>query len=456
VSAPRVAFVSLLLAGALALCCAEDVAARTISFSGLTWDVRSGTGAPGNGCWSDDPASVWVDESGYLHLKIRQLADGRWCQAEVTAQSYADYGDHLFWTNSRIDQLGDTIVLGLFLYADDHHEIDVEVTRAFGSANNLHYVVQPYYSGAPRSSYDAPLVLSGPALDSYSSHHFTWSGDGSLAFGSWHGHCATAPCGSEIASWSYTGPNTPPHGELLRPNMNLWIRGAAPSAPQEVIVGRYKGAQVPTPAVSTGAAGALGATSATLAATVNPNGWSSFGWFEYGTASYGSTTEGSRQPVGEGTAAAPIAKTITGLHCGTTYHFRGVASNVAGSAWGADATFRTVECPAPVATTSAASQVSQSSATLGGTVNPNGASTATGFEFGVTPSYGLFVSGQTLSGTTAQPVSAIASPLRCGTTYHFRMRASHPGGTSYGPDATFTTVPCNGATPRWRPVRRGS
>jgi hypothetical protein len=87
-------------------------------------------------------------------------------------------------------------------------------------------------------------------------------------------------------------------------------------------------------------------------------------------------------------------------------------------------------------------------------VNPNGASTATGFEFGVTTSYGSFVSSQTASGTATQPISAIASPLRCGTLYHFRTRASHAGGTGYGPDATFTTAACSGPTPRWRPVRR--
>lgn len=438
------------------LCAVSASAARTISFAGLTWNVRSGTGAPGNGCWSDDSASVWVDESGFLHLKIRRLSDGRWCQAQVTAQSFADYGDHLFYTNSRVDLLGSTTVLGLYLYEDDYHEIDIEITRAFGSSDRLWYAVQPYFDGAPRSTWHAPLSLNGSEFSSYSSHHFTWSADRSVAFGSWHGQCPTAPCGGEIAKWSYQGPNTPEHGWLLRPNINLWIKGDPPSTEQEVIVGRYRGPQVPRPLVTTGVASEVTSIGARLAGTVNPNGWSSSGWFEYGTStSYPSTTEGSRESLGDGTAAASIEKAITGLGCGTLYHFRAVGRNVAGRGYGPDGTFTTAPCPAPVATTGAATRVEESSATLSGRVKPNGASTATAFEYGPTTAYGSSVAAQTVSGSSEKAISTTVSRLRCGTEYHFRVRASHPGGTSYGADASFTTGACSGTPPRWRPVRPG-
>lgn len=448
--------VSCLLGLLLMLCAARESTARTISFAGLTWDVRSGSGAPGNGCWSDDPASVWIDDSGYLHLKIRKLPDGRWCQAQVKAQSYADYGDHLFYTNSRIDQLGPTTVLGLYLYEDDYHEIDIEVTRAFGSSDRLWYAVQPYFDGAPRSTYHAPLSLNGAAFASYSSHHFTWADDRSVEFGSWHGQCSAAPCGGEIATWRYEGPNTPDNSWLLRPNINLWIRGEEPTSPQEVIVGRYRGPQVPRPTVDTGVVTGVAATGATLAGSVNPNRWSSTGWFEYGTTtSYPFTTESSRQSVGDGTAPASIEKAITGLGCGTLYHFRAVGRNVAGSGYGSDGTFTTSPCPAPVATTAAATGIGETSATLNGVVRPNGAATTTAFEYGLTTAYGNSIPAQTVSGSSEKPISASVSRLSCDTTYHFRARASHPGGTSRGTDATFTTGACSGPPPRWRPVRPG-
>lgn len=441
----------LLLVVALALAAGEGGASpRNVSFSGLTWKVRSGSGAPGNGCWSDDPASVWVDEAGLLHLKIRKLPDGRWCQAQVTAEGYADYGDHLFWANSRIDQLADSVVLGMFLYADDYHEIDIEATRAFGGGN-LHYVVQPYYDGAPRSSYDTTMTLKG----SFSSHRFTWSADRSVAFGSWHGHCLAPPCGGEIASWRYAGPNVPLHEEMLRPYVNLWIRGDDPPAEQEVVVERYRGARVSPPSVATAAASAVTTAGATLEGTANPNGWPSFGWFEYGLSTlYDATTEATRQPLGEGTAATPYSKAITGLACGVTYHYRAVASNVAGRAYGDDTTV-TPPCPAPVVTTAPVGHIGETTATFAGTVNPNGASADAGFDYGATTAYGGFAPAGTVSGVTTRPIAATATALLCGSTYHVRARASHAGGTGYGPDVSFTTAPCSGTPPRRRPVRTG-
>jgi hypothetical protein len=256
--------------------------ARTISFSGLTWVVRSGGGNPGNGCWSDDPASVWVDASGNLHLKIRQLLDGSWCQAEVDAlNTYADYGDHLFWTNSRLDLLDPNVIFSGYLRADDNHEIDIEITRSFDAdpTHDLWYTVQPYSPGAPKATHPSPLVLTGSNGDSYSSYDFVWSGNGSVSFASWYGHCLTAPCGGLIATWPYSGANTPASCWHLIPTINLWINhNATPTAPQEVIVAAYRGPQLPTVQVSspnggeTWAVGSPHTVTWTTSAALNPAG----------------------------------------------------------------------------------------------------------------------------------------------------------------------------------------
>ncbi len=443
-----------LLGSTLTLCSASAEVVRTISFAGLTWDVRSGSGAPGNGCWSDDPESVWVDDSGLLHLKIRRLPDGRWCQAEVIARSYADYGPHCFRTNSRIDQLGDTTVLGLFLYADDQHEIDIEATRAFTEGENLLYAVQPYYKGAPRSSFGTMFQLNGQDHKSYSSHRLAWSEDRSVTFGSWHGHCEEPPCGGEIATWSYQGSNTPVNTWLLKPYINLWIKGDAPESPQEVVIREYSGPQVPRPTTTTAQESAVTSTAATLNGAVNPNGWSTTGWFEYGpSTSYAFSTEAGRQAVGSDTSDVSISKAIAELACSAVYHFRAVGSNVAGRAYGVDRTFKTGACPAPLIATASASRVGPTSVTLNATVNPNGATTTTSFEYGPTRSYGSSTYAENVDGSTGQGVSIVAAPLQCNTTYHFRARAANDGGTSYGADSTFTTEPCSEVPPRQRPVR---
>ena len=62
-------------------------AQRFIEFSGIKWLVKNSritTKGPGNNVWSDDPKSVWVDDDGNLHLRIRKV-DGKWFSAEVVS-----------------------------------------------------------------------------------------------------------------------------------------------------------------------------------------------------------------------------------------------------------------------------------------------------------------------------------------------------------------------------------
>lgn len=94
----------------------------------------------------------------------------------------------------------------------------------------------------------------------------------------------------------------------------------------------------------------------------------------------------------------------------------------------------------PTATTSSATDVTTTGATLGGTVNPNGAETTYSFEHGLTASYGSTTQPAS-AGAGTSPVSASASisGLLPGTTYHYRIAATNSAGTSQGSDQTFTT-----------------
>ncbi|MCX6277649.1 MAG: GEVED domain-containing protein [Bacteroidetes bacterium] len=97
---------------------------------------------------------------------------------------------------------------------------------------------------------------------------------------------------------------------------------------------------------------------------------------------------------------------------------------------------------APVATTTAATNISGISATLNGTVNPNFASTTVSFEYGTDLTYGTTVAGNpsTVPGNTPQAVNAGLMALSLNTTYHYRIVATNSEGTSYGSDMTFTTL----------------
>src|SRR5207248_7494418 len=136
-------------------------------------------------------------------------------------------------------------------------------------------------------------------------------------------------------------------------------------------VSAYRIAQ-PSPAVSTGAATSIAQSSATLHASVDPNGFAvSECKFEYGpTTSYGSSAPCTPAP-GSGESPVAVSAAIGGLAANTTYHFRVFAKNAGGEATGSDRTFTTLG-PPPTVVTEPASAVAQTSATANGTVNPNG------------------------------------------------------------------------------------
>ena len=95
---------------------------------------------------------------------------------------------------------------------------------------------------------------------------------------------------------------------------------------------------------------------------------------------------------------------------------------------------------APSAQTNSATGISQSSAVLNGSVNPNGASTSYWFEYGTSQSLGNTSMSQSAgSGNSSGNVSATISGLNSNTTYYFRVDAQNSYGTTNGSILSFTT-----------------
>src|SRR5207249_2599508 len=177
-----------------------------------------------------------------------------------------------------------------------------------------------------------------------------------------------------------------------------------------------------------------------LNATVNPNGSNvSECKLEYGTTtSYGSSVPCTPAP-GSGTSNVEVSAAVSSLTPNTTYHFRISATNAGGASTGADETLKTL-ANAPTVKTEPASAVSQTTATLNATVNPNGLEVAKRkFEYGTTTSYGSSVPCAPApgSGTANVAVSAVVTGLTENTVYHFRIAATNAGGTAQGADETF-------------------
>jgi hypothetical protein len=206
------------------------------------------------------------------------------------------------------------------------------------------------------------------------------------------------------------------------------------------------------PAIVSVAATEVSTSAATLHATIEPNGGevtdchaevvsnASFVLSEWATATSYPCLPSA--PISGSSKDVEVTAAVTGLSANTTYHTRFVATNAGGTAEGADVLVKTLVQLAPEAVTGAASGVGQSTATLGGTVNPEGAETTCLFEYGTSTSYGSSVpcSAAAGSGSSAVAVGASLSGLAAGTTYHFRVVATNSGGTMSGADATFTTT----------------
>jgi len=192
------------------------------------------------------------------------------------------------------------------------------------------------------------------------------------------------------------------------------------------------------PVVITNPATLVASFSARLNGIVDPHGLTTTVYFQYGTTmSYGLTTAIQSRT---GNTYQNVAATIGGLAASTTYHFRIVATNSAGTRYGADRIFTTLSPTGPpVVITNPATLVTSFSATLNGSVDPHGLTTNVHFQYGTTTSYGHTTANQTKTGNAYQNVAANISGLSASTTYHFKIVATNSAGTRYGTDRTFTT-----------------
>lgn len=105
----------------------------------------------------------------------------------------------------------------------------------------------------------------------------------------------------------------------------------------------FRTLSVTAPSVETKGSGGVGASSATVYASVNPRGGSvSTCKFEYGTTTgYGSSASCASLP---GSGSSPVvvdASIASGLAANTTYHYRISATNSSGTSKGGDVTFKT-------------------------------------------------------------------------------------------------------------------
>ncbi len=198
-------------------------------------------------------------------------------------------------------------------------------------------------------------------------------------------------------------------------------------------------AQAPTsPNVSTTSVSNITQTTASSGGNVTADGGASVTargvcW----STSSNPTTANSKTTDGTGTGT--FASSITGLSQNTTYHVRAYATNSAGTSYGSDVQFTTLNTPT-VSTTSV-SNIAQTTASSGGNVTADGGASVTAR--GVcwsTSSNPTTANSKTTDGTGTGTFSSSITGLSSNTAYHVRAYATNSAGTSYGSDVLFTTT----------------
>lgn len=202
-----------------------------------------------------------------------------------------------------------------------------------------------------------------------------------------------------------------------------------------------------SPTVTTASQSNVTDMSAALHGSVNPNGSETTYYFQWGlTNAYG--VQSAAHSVGRGTARVSVSARVDGLIPGTTYHYRLVATNAAGTTIGADRAFKTAGNPPPGVTTGPAAQVGKNSVTVTAVISPNNQATTYYFQYGTSAAYLQQTIAATLPASmTPVTVAASLQGLEARTIFHYRIVALHTNTPPQpGADATFMTLP------RHRPV----
>jgi phosphodiesterase/alkaline phosphatase D-like protein len=228
--------------------------------------------------------------------------------------------------------------------------------------------------------------------------------------------------------------------------------------------GQFETLALKSPSIEAESFSELTSTGVTLGGSINPNYQETTYLFEYST-SESAVEKGEGEPIPGPepllAESTPLSVSVTAgsLAPRTTYYYRVVATNGTGTTDGLVEHFTTQATP--VVTAGVAEDVTRSSASLVGELNPSGAGTTYHIVYASQASYEQALaesnpSPYALGASTVESAEVgsnyeahvvgpvVLSELTPATTYHYALVATNSAGTTVGPDGTFTT---GGATP---------
>jgi hypothetical protein len=190
--------------------------------------------------------------------------------------------------------------------------------------------------------------------------------------------------------------------------------------------------------LTTTPASSITATSATVGGSVPNDGGASV--IERGLCLSKLPTPTITNKIANGSGTGSYASNITGLEANTTYYVRAYATNSVNTNYGNEISFTTKDGIVAL-TTIAATTITATSATIGGTITSDGGATITarGICWSKTTNPTTADGKSTNTGAIGS-FSTNVTGLTIGAKYYVRSYATNSVGTSYGNEISFTTL----------------
>ncbi len=192
------------------------------------------------------------------------------------------------------------------------------------------------------------------------------------------------------------------------------------------------------PGVSAPVASSIGGQTFLLSSLVNPNSGLTAVHFECSKVGDSNVLMSPTNLVSAGSGSVTISAKFDQLIANTCYTCRVIAFNAGGTG-----TATQTVCTLPIApsvTTTAATGVNPTTATLTGNANPNGSATVASFQYGTTPAMGNSTTPFSIgNGIAAVPFTQPIAGLSPNTLYYYRAMSGNAAGQSTGGVAVLTT-----------------
>ena len=207
---------------------------KILNFSGYKWTTTAGPIFRAGSRSFFDPANVWTDERGALHLRISG-SPGKWAAAEVRLTRSLGYGTYSFQLRD-VSHLEPSALLTLVAWdgvgtESTRRELDVELGRwGYPDNTNVNYVVQPYYVPANFVAFRVPPGAY--------THSFHWE-PGQVVFSTVAGSGNT---GSRVINRHVFTSGVPsPEGKSVRIGLYVFHQGKIPLKNEnEVIIEKFE------------------------------------------------------------------------------------------------------------------------------------------------------------------------------------------------------------------------